>query len=366
MLRPKKLFLFSSTFTLFFCFSLSSYSEETRMHHSHMKNHIMHKASHHSPSGVMGGEYHKQGEFMFSIRQMSMSMEKNSNQGTRLTDQEIISLPNPFQNGSFSPNLSVVPKNMNMQMSMLEGMYGLTDKYTLMFMAVYISQDMSLNTYTAMANRSYIGSFKTQTSDLSNLSLSSLIKIKETKNSNLHLEIGLEKSIGANDSEDEVLSPMNMNMKMRLPYAMQIGDKSTSLITALTFVKRDVDSTYGAQIKNKQAIDKKAWNFGNSFSLNIWISKDISEQLSFSVRGGFLYKGSIEGRDNKIMAPVQTSNPKNYGGKSYEIALGVNRLLRSGSGNSIGLELAFPIEQKLNGPQMEVSESLNLVFRKSF
>jgi len=66
------------------------------------------------------------------------------------------------------------------------------------------------------------------------------------------------------------------------------------------------------------------------------------------------------------MAPVQTSNPKNYGGKSYEIALGVNRLLRSGSGNSIGLELAFPIEQKLNGPQMEVSESLNLVFRKSF
>ena len=184
----------------------------------------MHKASHHSPSGVMGGEYHKQGEFMFSIRQMSMSMEKNSNQGTRLTDQEIISLPNPFQNGSFSPNLSVVPKNMNMQMSMLEGMYGLTDKYTLMFMAVYISQDMNLNTYTAMANRSYIGSFKTQTSDLSNLSLSSLIEIKETKSSNLHLEIGLVKSIGANDSEDEVLSPMNMNMKMRLPYAMQIGD----------------------------------------------------------------------------------------------------------------------------------------------
>ena len=50
----------------------------------------------------------------------------------------------------------------------------------------------------------------------------------------------------------------------------------------------------------------------------------------------------------------------------YEIALGVNRILRIGSGNSIGLELAFPIEQKLNGPQMEVSESLNLVFRKSF
>ena len=79
-----------------------------------------------------------------------------------------------------------------------------------------------------------------------------------------------------------------------------------------------------------------------------------------------LASDSLEGRDVKIMAPVQTSNPENYGGKTYEVAFGVNRLLQMGSGNSLGLELVVPVEQKLNGPQMEIENSLNLVFRKSF
>ena len=147
---------------------------------------------------------------------------------------------------------------------------------------------------------------------------------------------------------------------------MQIGDKSTSLIYAMTFKKIDKGWSFGSQIKNKQAIDKKEWNFGNRTSLNFWISKEVSDQLSLSLRGSFLHQESLEGRDVKIMAPVQTSNPKNYGGKTYEVAFGVNRLLQMGSGNSLGLELVVPVKQKLNGPQMEIENSLNLVFKKSF
>ena len=366
MLQNKHLFPYAFFFTLVFCFSTNLLSEEMKMDHSHMKDHVMHKASHHSPSGIMGGESHKKGQFMFSVKQMRMSMKKNSNLGTRLSDQEIISLPNPYHNGSTLPKLSVVPKKMNMDMTMLEGMYGLSDRYTLMLMATYLSKNMSLNTYEAMADRLLVGTFSTQTTDFSSFSISSLIKIKETKAYKLHIEVGLEKSIGPNDVEGEILNPMSMKMNARFPYSMQIGDKSTALISAMTFTKRDRDWSYGSQIKNKQAISKKAWNFGNSLALNIWISNDLSDQLSLSLRGSFLYQDSLEGRDPKIMAPVQTSNPKNYGGKTYEVAIGVNRLLKIGSGNSIGLELVIPIKQKLNGPQMELSNSLNLVFRKSF
>ena len=366
MLQKRLLFPHGFVLTLAFCFSINLFSEEMKMDHSHMKGHVMHKASHHSPSGIMGGESHKKGQFMFSVKQMRMSMKKNSNLGTRLSDQEIISLPNPYYNGSTLPKLSVVPKSMDMEMTMLEGMYGLSDKYTLMFMATYLSKNMKLSSYGAMADRPFLGTFSTQTTDLSSVALSSLIKIKETEAYKLHVEVGLEKSIGSKDIEGEILNPMNMKMNVRFPYSMQAGDKSTSLISAMTFIKRDEDWTYGSQIKNKQAINKKAWNFGDSLALNIWIRNDLSDQLSLSLRGSFLYQDSLEGRDIKIMAPVQTSNPKNYGGKTYEVALGVNRLLKIGSGNSIGLELVIPIKQNLNGPQMELSDSINLVFRKSF
>lgn len=366
MLKRRLLFLRGFVLTLVFPLSVNILSEEMEMNHSHMKDHGMHKASHHAPSGIMGGEYHKKGQLMFSIKKMRMNMKQNSNLGKRLSDQQIISLPNPYSNGSMLPKLSAVPLNMNMDMTMLEGMYGISDKYTLMLMATYLSKNMNLNSYKAMGDRALVGSFSTQTANLSSFSLSSLIRIKETKAYKLHLEVGLEKSIGSNDAEGEILNPMSMKINARFPYAMQTGDKSTSLISAMTFTKIDEDWSYGSQIKNKQAIDKEDWNFGNSTSLNFWISKDVSDQLSLSLRGSFLYQDSLEGRDVKIMAPVQTSNPKNYGGKTYEVAFGVNRLLKVGSGNSLGLELVMPVKQKLNGPQMELNNSLNLVFRKSF
>ena len=37
----------------------------------------MHKASHHPPITIMGGNFHKKGEFMLSFRFMKMEMKKN-------------------------------------------------------------------------------------------------------------------------------------------------------------------------------------------------------------------------------------------------------------------------------------------------
>ena len=109
--------------------------------------------------------------------------------------------------GAAASDLSVVPKSMDMNMAMIGGMHGVSDRYTLMVMAMYSSKDMTLNTYSAMGDRSFLGSFSSRTSSLSSLSLSSLIRIKETENYKLHAEIGLEKSIGENDNEGEVLTP---------------------------------------------------------------------------------------------------------------------------------------------------------------
>ena len=67
-----------------------------------------------------------------------------------------------------------------------------------------------------------------------------------------------------------------------------------------------------------------------------------------------------------IMSPVQTSNPDNYGGEVFEIGLGLNKVMGIGQGNNLSFELAAPLKQNLNGPQMERSYSFKAAFRKLF
>ena len=355
------LFLFITLF-----FSVSIYSND--MEHQHdmnesSMNHEMHNAAHLVPIGIMGGEVHMKGHFMMSIKQMRMSMEGNSNDDISLSDSEIINLPNPYTMMNMPSKLSVVPQEMEMNMTMIGGMYGVSDWQTLMFMGMYIEKDMNLLTYSPMMSRNLLGSFSSKTQGLSSVSISSLLKIKENDGFKMHAQIGIEKSVGENDDYGEVLTPMNMKKEIMLPYSMQIGDQSTSLLLALTLLKNNEDWSYGNQLKIKNNINKKDWNYGDSFTINGWISKALSESLSTSFRLSYSDQDPIKGRDTKIMAPVQTANPENYGGTIYEASLGLNKILKQG--NILGLEITIPFKQKLNGPQMERDTTISLSFKKS-
>ena len=350
-------------------FSTTEESHKEMELKSSEKHSEMHKASHHSPIGVMGGEYHKKGEFMFSLRFMKMKMKGNRQGEEELSDYQVISFPNSFAMGNMPSKISVVPKEMEMNMSMASLMYGFNNRVTGMAMLKFVNKNMKLNTYNPVADlpcvkiypsppecRSFLGSFNSSSSGLASFIVSMLIKLKETKSNRWHVELGFEKSIGKNDTKGEVLSPANTKMNIVLPYSMQTGDKGTRLVTGLTFVQRNMDWTYGIQTKLNKTINQEKWNYGNSLSMNGWIQKGLSHKTSLSFRYSYLNQKTINGKDMMIMAPVQTSNPKNYGGRFYEIGVGVNRLINfedSKHGNRVGLELVYPLKQDLNGLQMQ-------------
>ena len=96
---------------------LSKLSEEKKMAHQHMHHHKMMSASDHAPIGIMGDMHHS--KFMLSLRQEYMHMNGNLLDGKDIREQAIINLPNTVSN--MPANLSVVPKEMNMQMTMLGG-----------------------------------------------------------------------------------------------------------------------------------------------------------------------------------------------------------------------------------------------------
>ena len=342
----------------------------------------MHKASHHPPIAIMGGNFHKKGEFMLSFRFMRMEMKKNQKNGKELSDYQIISHPNPFSMGNMASYLSVVPKKMNMEMGMMGLMYGFSDRVNGMLMLNYTNKQMLLNTYSPVPDlpcikiypsppecRSLLGSFTTSSSGLSHFSSSILIKLREKNKSRWQIEFSLMKSLGEKNKKGEVLSPMNNRMNLILPYSMQLGDKGTRLISGLTYINNSLHWSYGLQAKINKVIDNKEWNYGDSYLINAWIQKDFFLNTSLSMRYSHFNENKIKGRDLLILAPVQTSNPSNYGGKSSEIGIGLNRLInvkKKDHSNILALELIFPLEQNLNGLQMQKEWSIQLGYQTSF
>ena len=321
----------------------------------------------HAPIGVMADHYHKKGESMISVRQGYMDMSGNLLDGKSISNSQILAMPNPL--GDMPANLSVVPTEMDMKMTMIGAMYAPSDRVTLMAMVMSMSKDMTLNSYEPMMGRNLIGSFSTSSSDISDISLGALIKLQETDTSRWHGEVTVQQSIGDNKAKDVVLTPMGMNMEMILPYGMQAGDDATRLVLGLTNLRTLSDKVvWGNQLRSRFVVSDNAWSFGDQTELNTWLQYALNKSVSFSSRLKVVYQDKLSGRNSMISAPVQTANPENYGGREVYFALGVNFLthILPGKSDRFGLELIKPIQQEKNNLQMDTDYQFILGYQKAF
>lgn len=320
----------------------------------------------HAPIGVMADHMHKKGESMISLRASYMKMRGNSLDGNSISDSEILVIDNPHSN---SPTkLSVIPIEMSMKMLMLGGMYAPTDEVTLTFMTMFMDKSMNLNTYHAMM-RNNIGSFNSSSSDLSDLSFSALVNINEQDKSRWHAEIGLKFSVGDKNGKGKVLTPMNTNMEMVLPYGMQSGDDSVTLVVGFTNLYTLSDEhIFGNQIRFFRNISSEEWHYGDKTYVDSWYQYSVSKSFSISSRLKLNHQQDISGFDSNIRAPVQTSIISNYGGFTAEVGLGFNFLAQifPGSEDRLALEIINPISNDKNGLQMKDKTQIVFGFQKSF
>jgi len=236
-----------------------------------------------------------------------------------------------------------------------------------MGMLMFMKNKMTSNTYKGAMDRAYLGSFQTGLNDLSNFSFSALYKLAETNDDRWHLELGIDKSIGKNNNQDSMLTPMNAYMKMTMPYSMQM-DESTRLITALTN-SRDFDGlVFGSQIKKYSVIGEKDWSFGDKLEISSWLQKSYDDSLAYSIRLLFTKKQNLSGSSLEIKSPVQSSNPLNYGGSELEFGLGVNKIFNFFQKEHIrlGIEYLFSLNTNKNGLQMKNNNKLIIGYQMSF
>lgn len=320
----------------------------------------------HAPISVMGEHAHKKGEFMFSYRYMNMQMEDNRDGSDSLTTSEV------------HDDFMVAPIDMDMQMHMLGLMYAPSNNVTLMAMLPLIDISMNHLTSPMMMNPMMRNmAFETEANGIGDTKLSSIIKLGEPVNgAQLLLNIGVSLPTGSIDEED-IVPTRHPTEDTTLPYPMQLGSGTYDILPAITYTKLNEKSSWGSQVSSvmRTGENDNGYTLGNRFKAQAWHAWVLEDNFSLSARLQFESWDNIDGEDNSDnrvmpanmmgMATVPTVNTRLRGGQKTDLALGFNSVWGSKS-HRVAAEVMKPIDQNLDGPQLETDISFVLGYQIAF
>jgi len=350
------------------CCSLPLLANESANKISSSNHHIQPLPQTHAPIGVMGDHMHQADEFMFSYRYMDMKMSDNlQGKNDISSDQIATTIPNIFAKmPMMPPTVRVVPQTMSTKMHMLGFMYAPTNNLTLMLMVNYFERAMRLSTYKGMMGNTVLGDFTTQSTGLGDTKLGLLYRIYDNDTHHFHLNVNWQIPTGKIDKTADVLTPMNTRINMRMPYAMQLSSGSNIIELGATYNVYADRHSWGAQILYSAALDTndEHYKVDDKLQLSAWYAHQITNFLSSSLRLTYLNNDGIEGADNKIMAPVTTANPKNYGGDYINAAIGINTLFAHK--HRVAFEYSIPLKQHVTGVQMKMDNMFTVGYQFAF
>lgn len=325
------------------------------------------RADTHAPIGVMGDHMHDKDEWMFSYRFMRMDMDGNRDGTDDLSPGEIVtSAANP---NAPPPNLRVVPTEMSMDMHMFGLMYAPSDDLTLMAMLPYLENEMDHVTFQGASGTNRLGTFTTKSSGIGDAKVTGLFRLHTDEVHHVQAIAGVSLPTGSITEEDDVLSPMNTRPTLRLPYPMQLGSGTLDLIGGVSYLAGQGPWGWGAQYRAtlRTGENDEGYTLGDIHRVTAWLSHRWRTAVSGSLRLEYRRRGNIDGADPEITAPVQTADPDRQGGEWLELYAGVNWAGQGDwAGHRLALEYGVPLEQDLDGPQLEIDNTLTLGYQYSW
>ncbi|WP_303318832.1 transporter [Flavivirga abyssicola] len=298
----------------------------------------------HAPISVMADHVHHKKEIMVSYRYMTMDM-RQLRQGT-----------DDATNADAHANYMVAPQDMIMNMHMLGFMYAPSDKITLMVMANYLENDMTLQ----MRNGNQ---FSTSTNGFGDISINALYSLFNKNRKALHAQIGV--SIPTGSIEEKNVLPMSMGNAVQLPYPMQLGTGSFGTKLGLTYLGQCDKLSWGHQLTGIININDndQDYKFGNRYNFNNWIAAKAGDNLSVSIRLEGILVDEIDGQSPALTPMmVTTADTANSGETFINSGFGLNYLIINGGlkGLRFAAECTTPLYQDLNGIQLK--QNYNLTF----
>lgn len=321
----------------------------------------------HAPISIMGDHTHHNGEWMMSYRYMTMDMDGMRKGKSRVSSADV-----------FADNYTVTPTQMTMDMHMFGLMYAPSDKLTLMAMVNYLDIEMDHQIFPMAAPLIALNggsqTFTTQTSGFGDTVVSALYKFHEGMDSRAHVGLGLSLPTGSIDEKDQVPGPGG-RIDRQLPAPMQLGSGTYDVIPSITYSSQKETFSYGLQAKAtlRTGENDNDYKLGNKFELNSWISWKASDSISVSAGLGYQNTGELKGNQKDVgtappFAPsrrtVTTAFGENYGGDRLDALFGIN--IKLTQGYRLALDARLPVEQDLNGIQLETDSNITLGLQKTF
>lgn len=307
-----------------------------------------------TPAGVMISHVHRENEWMISYRYMSMQMSGILAGTSRQSEDDVFL------------NYLMAPEKMRMDMHMLMGMYGITDRFTVMAMLNYSSVTMNMKMFSTSG---HVHNGVASTSPDHELKASGLGDVK------VHLMYGLVKkayhqlllsagigiptgSVGIKGKNDDMMYPGK-----RLPYSMQLGSGTVDVLPCISYLYQQSKVTFSAQVSSvlRTQYNTIGYKLGNEITLNAWGAYQWLNFLSASLRMEAASSNRIRGYDPTLYYYNEPSaNPYNYGGQRVNSYIGLSFNPKKGffKSNRLGIEYGIPVYQQLNGIQMNQKQSL--------
>jgi hypothetical protein len=312
-----------------------------------------------TPLGVTTDHVHPKGEWMASYTFMNMGMKGNRSGTNYANDNDV-----------YLQGYMMSPETMNMQMHMVMLMYGLTDKITLMGMGGIVSYDMKMNmdmSMTSMPGMPAMAPGNTTMSSMSsgitNTKLYGLFNVSDKEAHRIIASVGVSLPTGTIRTTGTTMLGDNQ----RLPYDMQPGTGSFSVLPGITYIRQyrlfSLGADGGADVKlNNNSLGYKQ---GNVYHATAWASRKLLPFVSGSLRAEGLAIGKISGSDPTIAIPIYetydpTASTANYGGTVVNIYAGLNFHFSQPVLEKFQLlcEYGMPVYQNLNGTQMSYHSNL--------
>ena len=311
----------------------------------------------HGPISVMGDHMHAMGEWMVSYRYMTMDME------TLLKGANSVSVDSQLGTTSVG-DFEMVPTAMKMDMHMFGLMHAISDKWTLMGMVNYLDNEMDMIMHFmemgGMTMR-HDHEMVAESSGLGDLKFVGLYDLAKWNNGRrIHLNLGLSIPTGSIDEKSgaDILG-----------YGMQLGSGTFDFNPAITLLGQTDKYSWGAQIGGTFRIGENDQDYalGDKFCASLWGARIITDSLSASAKFDFSSQDEVDGSDSRLdtrygMMPSPGFSPSSQGRDLSTFGLGLNYYFKEGElkGHRFAAEWETPIDQKVNGVQLELDSTWTL------
>jgi Protein of unknown function (DUF3570) len=343
----------------------------------------------HAPAGVMFDHMlPKAGDMMVGYRYMYGSQGGPMLNGTNAVNGQAII------DGGCGPNpCFVTPDSMVMNMHMLDLMYAPTDWLTLMLMPQFMDMGMDMarldgappdseannnvgNPVDENGQPLNIGQHIThhtqnghETGGIGDLGMYALFKLFDNGIHHVHLTTGLSAPTGDVDIQ------LRRNHQVDggfIHYGMQLGSGTWDFKPSLTYTGHIDQFSWGAQANGTVRMEEQnesGYRLGDMFQATAWGSYGLTHWLTASVRGVYTLQGGIEGNFNGLINQFGPMDYlQNYGGRYWDVGFGLSAVVPSGAlaGNRVSVEWLQPIEDDVNGFQLERDGTLSATWSMAF